>query len=757
MVKVNYRVVTLFSALASAILTAITLAFLVTAIVEFRAKDFLFASKTLDFDALGTCVETLTGSQIDAQKYNDIDKECKEDIDKGMRGELRDALSVSVHGMYYTHYKSTYDDPNGLPESPVWRVMSAMLTHITNEPHVGPPPEATVPIGVNFTTGHTALKAVANLEDGVPTSCEDIYAPLTYAADIATDDDLLQYIEDIRDGRLNTDGEVKDTWPLADLVIDCNTDAGSVGSGALVWADQNTPTPAEPPAAVKKKLFAHCYAQFLYSSVGVALNAGTQSIPTPGIVSGPRFNPYPKADGFNSTSSYNMKTRMYLGQRFGWSVWAYVPMFLATCFLLADSMVFFFAEATMPYTLSQQAMFSTSALNQVRDSLVIAATGKSARRFRLSAGFLAVLVSCIFYGIFIAAPWGFVYSNLPRPDCEKTDATPAMGKAPEHGVPLLMWKGTRGGWKSDYDATFYDLATLFTQIFVLLLLPLTTTSMCRNLNKSLNGQGDGRVTKAAVAEQAQVVHNSAKFRLMQNAFTGLMVVGIIIIIVGQSISGARFGMAWAEGVVAVEDIHHVGTIFDEIALSEAVYDQTVATLALVVACGLVFGVVIQRHLIAGVGCFSAGLLFGWIALVVLCALPITIYAASRSIFNEKSASKDCVTFPRESHEFENDLCVARFWTLLVGGGIFFGTILAMTVLGVATALQALFASRKRAAVFLKPLVKPSQVFRASTPGMSQQEGYRSKSESFFNYEIKKAPDHNQLLYAPPMAVPAAHR
>jgi len=752
MVKVNYRVVTLFSALASAILTAITLAFLVTAIVEFRAKDFLFASKTLDFHTLGTCVETLTGSQIDQQKYNDIDKKCKEDIDSGMRGEMRDALSVSVHGMWYIYYTAgVYDDPNGLPEGPVWRVLSAMVTHVMNTPDAtNPLTVATVPIGVNFTTGYEALKAVSNVENGIPTSCDDIYG--RNWGEIEGDAALLQLIEDIRDGRLDANDDIKETWPLTDLVIDCNDEAGSVGGGTLYWANDNL----NNDAAIKAKMHAHCYAQFLYASVGVKLNAGTQSIPTPGIVSGPRFNPYPKADGFNSTSSYNMKTRMYLGQRFGFSVWAYVPMFLATCFLLADSMVFFFAEATMPYTLSQQAMFSTSALNQVRDSLVIAATGKSARRFRLSLGFAAVLASCIFYAVFIAAPWGFIYSNLPRPECEKVEAT-GMGKEPEHGVPMLMWKGTHGGWKSDYDATFYDIATLFTQLFVLMLLPLTTTSVCRNLNKSLNGSGDGRVTKAAVAEEAQVVHNSAKFRLMQNAFTGILVVGILIIIIGQSISGARFGMAWAEGVVAVEDIHHVGTIFDEIALSEAVYDQTVATLALVVACGLVFAVVLQRHLIAGVGCFSAGLLFGWVALVVLCALPITIYAASRSIFNEKSASKDCVAFPRESHEFENDLCVARFWTLLVGGGLFFGTIFAMTALGVATALQALFAARKRAAVFLKPLVKPSQVFRASTPGMSQQEGYRSKSESFFNYEIKKAPDHNQLLYAPPMAVPAAHR
>ena len=62
--KVNFRIVTLVAALASSILCAIALAFLVTALVEFRAEDFFTASKTKDFTELGTCVETLTHDQL---------------------------------------------------------------------------------------------------------------------------------------------------------------------------------------------------------------------------------------------------------------------------------------------------------------------------------------------------------------------------------------------------------------------------------------------------------------------------------------------------------------------------------------------------------------------------------------------------------------------------------------------------------------------------------------------------------------------
>ena len=71
-----------------------------------------------------------------------------------------------------------------------------------------------------------------------------------------------------------------------------------------------------------------------------------------------------------------------------------------------------------------------------------------------------------------------------------------------------------------------------------------------------------------------------------------------------------------------------------------------------VVCGLVFAVAIQRHLINGVGCFSAGLFFEWVALVVI-ALPLMIYAWSRSIFTESAANEDCAS-SRSSHEFEND-------------------------------------------------------------------------------------------------------
>ena len=124
-----------------------------------------------------------------------------------------------------------------------------------------------------------------------------------------------------------------------------------------------------------------------------------------------------------------------------------------------------------------------------------------------------------------------------------------------------------------------------------------------------------------------------------------------------------------------------------------------------------------------------------------------IYAASRSIFTESAASKDCATFPESSHEFENDLCVSRFWTLLVGGGIFLGTVIAITVLGGLEYLQALFAlpqqgggQRAQAAGARPDHARHRARQLAGRP-------FRSSAEPFFNPKFKAKPKTaNEFLY-----------
>ena len=784
--KVNYRIVTLVAALASAILSAIALAFLITSLVEYRADDFFTASKTKDFTTLGTCVETLTRDQLKELDYNNGDIDCGDNEERGNRLKLHNTLRATVHSVYYAYHHDdaivSVTDSQGVTttkDASAWHdagnhlrtVMAAQVAHVLGrQTAFGYDPATFINVGLNFSQVFEALALVDLLD--VPTSCDDIYG-LSFtdisndhqefaqsAATVAAggsamipghfvDTEWELYIKNIRKGRLNSDGDRKETWPLQEFSVNCPGDAQTIGVDYIPAGGTEEAAVLTDP--MKKYMYAHCVAQFQFASVGSHAWDGTYGIPLPGIEPGPFLYPYAFFDveGFNDTASYNTRARMYLGQRFGFSIWAYVPMFLAICFLLGDSVVFFLTEALMPLVLAEQYAFASTNLNNVRDSLVIASTTRSSRRRRLAIGYLAVIVAIVFYVIFIAAPWGFYYTNLPRPLCEKSSDDPlvtAMGAEPDHGVPQIFWKGTKGGWKADWDATWYDLAAILVMLFVLILLPLTTSEFSRNLNKSVNEDTSGRTTVGQLSAAAKFVSNETQYRILQRVWFPIMAIGILIAIVGQSVSGARFGWAWAEGVVAQEVDHEGNLIFDEVKLSEQVYDQTIATLAIVVAMGLVFAVVMQRHLVNGVGCFAAGLFGGWLILVILFVLPLTIYAASRSIFNEGAASKDCASFPRNSHEADNDLCVSRFWTLLVGGGIFLFAVIAITVLGALEYMQALFKLRNKSAVNRPKTNELDPIMRSTGPGNSVNAAFRSAPQPFFKAGAKPKMTSDQFLY-----------
>jgi hypothetical protein len=802
--QVNYRIVTLVAALASAVLTAIALAFLVTSVVKFRAEDFFTATTTKDFTALGTCVETMTHDQLVELDYNNGELDCKDNNEQGNKRKVINSLRATVHSVYWTYHNGKVDDRSGtstmmnakdmhLPGHYLRTVMAAQIGHVLGRTApmfsagVGGTQESFANVGLNYSTVYEALALVSEVD--VPASCDSIYGltftdisndHLMFTQSVPTqalpgqpaqipghyvDTEWETYIKNIRKGRLDDDGDSKTTWPLQEFVIDCPGEAQTMGNTYI--PDGVDEEDAALSDDAKKYMYAHCVAQFQFASVGSHAWDGTYGIPLPGIEPGPFINPYGpfQIEGFNETSSYNMRTRMYLGKRFGFSIWAYVPMFLALVYLLGDALVFFMAEALMPLVISEQYAFASNNLNNIRDSLVIMSTTRSSRRKRLALGYLAVIIAWIFYAIFIAAPWGFFYTNLPRPICEKTETDPldanavANGVAPDHGVPQIWWKGTKGGWKADWDATWYDLAALLVMTFVLVLLPITTSAFARNLNKAANGETGGRTTVAQMAAAAKFVTNERQYRMHQKVWFPIMVVGILITIVGQAISGARFGWAWAEGVVAQEVDHEGELIFDEVELSEKVYDQTIATLALVVAMGLVFSVVMQRHLVNGVGCFAAGLFGAWLVLVILFCLPIMIYAASRSIFNEGSASKDCASFPRTSHEFDNNLCVSRFWTLLVGGGIFLFAVVAISVLGGLEYMQALFAMRNKAAIMRPKAKELDPIMRATGPGNATTAPYNRMPDNFFQPNVKAFKQTpSQFLYGSgKLHVPPAHR
>ena len=808
---VNYRLLVIFAAVIGAVFSAFSVVWIIEAFILYRSEDFIIASETLDWmdppAGQATCVETLTDAQLMSLDYDHPDLACRLDNDMGNKLNMRNSLAVSVHGLYYLaknratrqyvgdvpnplYTQAPDKDENGddIPgtgldaalDATIPAVLSAILKETFDDDGARPP-------SVNFASAYRALHWVSDLQQheetpGVPTNCDTIYGK-TYAV-IEGDVNLTNFIDNLRLGRkkqydIGKTTAVKDTWPLNDILVDCNDNdddpttpytwtakPGSVGSvitsvDALTTEEENY-------------LYAHCYAQFLYASVGSQNKEGVFAVPFVERSGGDIGVWYTRPTGYNATASYSQKVRLQLGYRYGMSLWAYVPMLLCSCILLGDAIVFFFSEITMPNLMADMDMYSDNRIKQIRDSLVIAANTSASRTKRLAFCLLAFFCSVMSWLIFIGFPYGIVFSTLPRPICEKGDN--GYGTKPKHNFnPFFgQWRGTHGGWQSDWDATWYELAALFCQLFVLALLPLTTTALGRDIESSISN-GDkkaGREVKANAESALERVRTSAKYVEWQGRAFWLFTLGVLVMILGQSISNANFGMAWAEGVMALKKDEYGDLIYDEIRIADLVYDSSLATFAVVVSCGLVFGALLARRYIAGLGCYATFVFLGWLVLAFVFFLPLMTYASIRAIFNHDEANSDCSVFDHGARGYlvpikHNDLCTLRYWSFIVGGGILAVTILMLTALGIPEIINGTLDTRKKALVEYTAGPNMSKFFRQgpsmrtnqalydaedlTTPLGGYQSAEECRSTKFFAFKTSLGKtDSNILLYAPRM-------
>ena len=345
-----YRFMVILGSATSAVLCAFAIYFQIMALAKWRADDLFTATRVTDFTTLGSCVEVITSDQISAGLS---DSGCEgsgtdEEL-TGSLGNLRNTLAVSVHGLYYAYAVA------GVTNWQLKEVATSVISSTIN------PNGDTVGLGVNFTAAKGALEQVA--ESSVPTSCDTIYSPHV-PSDVTGDPTANAFYKSLIAGRKDKDDsdDTRGDWPLADIAVDCE---GATQTAALNQVDLDALT-----AAQKLELYAHCLAQFQFAASGTDPWAGTYGIPLVGVEPGPTGMAwYPMADGFNRTHNvdYNTKARMYLGMRFGYAVWAYIPMLIASCYLCADAVVFFMAEATLPDVLNEVQTISQDRLSMVQD------------------------------------------------------------------------------------------------------------------------------------------------------------------------------------------------------------------------------------------------------------------------------------------------------------------------------------------------------------------------------------------------------
>ena len=224
-------------------------------------------------------------------------------------------------------------------------------------------------------------------------------------------------------------------------------------------------------------------------------------------------------------------------------------------------------------------------------------------------------------------------------------------------------------------------------------------------------------------------------------------------------------MAWAQGIVGQEKNGDGSAKYNPVLLAEQVYNQTIATIMLCISLGLLVGTAMQRHLIGGVGCFGAFFFFAWLALVLVCALPLIVIASVRSLFNPDEANEDCSKyFGGGVDDFAHGACEARNWTFIVAGAGIIVIVGIITCLGFFEALQQLTRSRVRENVVALPGGTSTEhpFFDRRTAGMRSGYGkvsmddqhvlggYRSHDEDFYNFNTKTDGQAaaQKLLYAP---------
>ena len=729
-----YRFAVILYAGISTLLCGLAIYFQIEALTKWRREDLHEATRVEDWEREGTCVGVIM-----ADHYNsgELHQNCAgkgtDDNPSDSLKKLRNALAVSVHGLYFAY-------ANGVNDPLMREVVVSVLSSTIN------PDMDSVGSSINHSAASTAITSISDVDVPSTNGCDAIYAQTKTS--LEADAAAYAFYRRLMEGYKEDDAHSE--WPLADIAVACDGSPSDDPAGTQIDPDALSD-------ASTMRLYAHCKAQFQFASSGIDPWMGTFGIPLVGWKPGPSAGWYPSPEHFNSSRwvDYNTKTRMYLGMRFGYSVWAYIPMLIASCYLGADALMFFLAEATLPDALDEMHVHVTDRLSMTRNSLVMAATSKSSRRFRFGFAVAALFVSGISWLVFSAIPFGFVYRTMPRPVCEVGDPNHLTNNVNNFG-----FQGSKGGWKADWDATWYELAILAIQVFVVLLEGLVTNplcSTCNNLGLSGENSGEGQRLDQGVVDAFKLVTNTSKIRRFARTFLGLLVLGAVIMIAGQAVSGASFGMKWAEGIMGTrmktDDAGVQTPLFNPVTLSEQVYDQTVATISVTLVAGLVIGVATQRHLINGIGCFSATLFFAWVGLVIFPFFALLIYASVRPITNQDDANKDCEVLANANEAIAQTACEARWWSLLAGGGLLLIVLLIMTVIGLFEALPNILRMPNKAAVRLRKFRGWHQSFREggemnSRSSIADSESllnHRAGSDHFFKFQTNLS-SSDTLLY-----------
>ena len=679
---------------------------------EHRGRDFTDASKT-DFTNLGTCVERITDEQLKEKHYNSPstsrDEECNKESASdagGIKTMYQNTLSASVHALYWA-VKSGGDPALDL----VARSTITATLGIANAP------------GINMSIAYTVL---SQLKD-TPATCDKIYPAQA-------------------DGDFNV-ATVKKPDVLCDMAKTAVAGSSPVEyeyvtpatdpEGRVAWADITD-------AANLQFLYRHCVRQFSYGRTGT--DHGSFYVPilhsdTPSP--GPVWAPYGPIEGWNLTAAsldatWPASARVHNGLRFGWAMFAYVPMTVTIAFLFVDCVVFLLAEIARPgLFIAQVTSGETTVRGKIADAIIMVVTISSRRNNRLILGGVGVFVSILLYAVYIAIPWSFG-SRLHRPICD-------VGAGPDT-LGFLFYnaaKSSYGGWRPDVDATVMEIAALGVMLLVLFILPCTRAvredSGPANRNGLPNQKLDDADGTTGVQSQS----------LWMKWWIPIAIIGGLVVLVGQAFVAAYFGYTWTVAVAGLKS-------FNPVTVGTTIFTTCWHTMVVAVVVGAYVAALNGRWMIPGNTCEAFVVFLIWCFITVCIFIPVfTIFLADAFDYDKQREECDELFVPATDYPVVSEACTIRQWTFIVGFGIIALVSAGVLINGLIWGLPATFKQKTRGVGRVPNVVRTlTRGNRLTEPSRAHLGGFRSADENFYNFATALSAEQEQsqrLLSPSPVA------
>ena len=532
-----------------------------------------------------------------------VEVKCSDDVSRKALGKL---LAVNVHALHYSvthpgHIPTTHTTDTG-----------GGLAHITGVLRRSRDAALTSALGgVGQTNYSEALTAMLHLAEP-PKTCEEIYETATAGS-------------------------------YAPLLLE-PVDKVDIACFEIGESNANTEYDASDAAQVQA-LYTHCAEQFQFGRFSAEYEpwsygwlqrgtGGTLGVPVHGLETRPASVAWFDPPGYNSSTAPGDRARLMTGMRYGWAIFAAVPVVLLTAILTMDAILFIIVEITVEERIEDTAAVSEALSGSVRNTLyavlVMYATANATRFRRTALAMLGWASILILRCVFVWAPFNFG-KILPRPHCN-----------------------AGSGWETDETTASLEWSTLWILFVIIWLQPISKTE-CLSVNHLQDFADADNDRNLSIAPRAK--------RTQQFVLIGLL--GALVVLFVQAYAAILFGEGWAEAVTSPT---RVGAAFaDANGWANAVYTKAVGSFAIAGAAGGLIASIQGRWYFSGRSFCSCLSLTLWLLLACITLLPVVLtddLSFDRDRFNE-----DCEkAFPDDDDESSGrrDRCEMRYWGTIVG-------------------------------------------------------------------------------------------